>query len=83
MTTKSNTWRDSAKAYISEIISDNPGVTDKKELRKLFRDNYPFGERRYHPYKIWCDQVRVTLGEKRKKVSGEIINPNQTDIFNG
>ena len=77
------TWRDSAKAYIAEIMANNPTVKDPKELRKLFRDNYPFGERKYHPYKIWCDQVKVTLGLKKKKVRGEVINENQQDLFNG
>lgn len=78
---KSHTWRDSAKAYINEIMQANPLITDKKELRKLLRDNYPFGERRYHPYKIWCDQVNITLGVKKVKVRGEVVNINQSELF--
>ena len=55
------TWRNKASAVISEVIRQNPGM-EPKELRKLISAAYPFGERKYHPYKIWCDEVNRQLG---------------------
>lgn len=55
------TWRDRAATVISDVIRKNPGM-EQKELRKLISAAYPFGERKYHPYKIWCDEVNRQLG---------------------
>ena len=57
------TWRDHASPIISRVIYE-VGRGDMKKLRKALRDAYPFGERKYHPYKIWCDEVRRQLGIK-------------------
>ncbi len=54
-------WRDKAATVISGVIGQNPG-TKTKELRKLISAVYPFGERKHHPYKIWCDEVNRQLG---------------------
>lgn len=53
-------WRNQAAIVIERVIQANPGAT-KKELRAALRAAYPFGPREYHPYKIWCDQVKKTL----------------------
>ena len=53
-------WRSIAKATISSVIAENPGPGGS-ELKKLLQKAYPFGERRNHPYKIWCDEVKKTL----------------------
>lgn len=58
-------WRDVASPIIAAVIDANPGK-DRKELRKLLREAYPFVERRYFPYKVWCDEVRIQLGEKQR-----------------
>lgn len=55
------TWRDKAATVISDVIRQNPGM-EQKELRKLISAAYPFGERKHHPYKIWCDEVKRQLG---------------------
>lgn len=59
-------WRKEAATVISKVIRQNPGA-EPKELRKLIRAAYPFGERKYHPYKIWCDEVNRQLGTPRQK----------------
>lgn len=74
------TWRDSAKPIIAKVLKDNQGKTFK-EIRAALREAYPFGERKYHPYKIWCDEIKVQTGRKKRK---QFIQPeNQTDLFNG
>lgn len=54
------TWRNSAKSIIGQVITDNPGA-DLKTMKRLLFDAYPYGPRKYHPYKIWCSQVNRTL----------------------
>jgi hypothetical protein len=38
-----------------------------KATRARLREAYPFGERKYHPYKIWLDEIRRQLGTTDKK----------------
>lgn len=75
-------WRERSKAVIAEVLQQQQGKTDK-EIRAALRDAYPFGQRAMHPYKIWCDEVKVQLGLKKRKVPGriQINNPNQQEIF--
>ena len=77
------TWRDSARPLIYEVIMANKGK-DEKEIRKALRDAYPWGERRYHPYKIWCDEVSKQLRAylRQGKPSKENkLPPNQNLLF--
>ena len=57
------TWRDKAKPIIAAVIEAH-GTGDIIGLRRALRDAYPWGSRENHPYKIWCDEVRVQLGLK-------------------
>jgi hypothetical protein len=34
------------------------------EVKKALFDAYPFGERKYHPYKIWLDEIARQMGKK-------------------
>lgn len=38
----------------------------EKEIRKAVSAAYPFGDRHYWPYKMWCDEVKRLLGTKQK-----------------
>lgn len=60
-------WRDIAKPIIAEVIR-REGRADLRKLRKALRDAYPFGERRYHPYKVWCDEVKKQVGTPSRRV---------------
>jgi len=60
-------WRNIAAPIIVEVIA-RVGRDDERALRKALHDAYPFGERRMHPYKIWCDEVRRQLeGRQHRK----------------
>lgn len=67
------TWRDIAQPIIKEVI-EREGRHDLRKLRKALRDAYPFSERRLHPYKVWCDEVRRQVGTRPKA-------DNQSDMF--
>lgn len=56
-------WRMKARPIIDKVLADTKGQ-DEKVICNAIRDAYPFGERRYHPYKIWCDEVRRQRGLK-------------------
>lgn len=56
------TWRDIARPIIAEVI-DREGTDDMRKLRRALRAAYPFGERRRWPYKVWCHEIRVQLGQ--------------------
>lgn len=74
------TWRDSAKPIIAEVLKITRGRTEQ-EIRKALKEAYPWGVRAMHPYKIWCDEIKVQRGLKKKKI---LPTPqNQTDMFNG
>lgn len=58
-------WRLRVRAVIQKVMKDNP-ETKGKELLKLISAAYPFGARKYHPYKIWLDEVKIQTGQKVK-----------------
>lgn len=62
-------WREHARPIITQIIQDHPDKTDK-EVRKLISDAYPFGERAYHPYKIWCSEVAIQMSQRAAIIAG-------------
>ena len=50
-------WRVASNKAIRGVIAEI-GTEDTKALRKALKEAYPFGERKYHPYKIWCSEVQ-------------------------
>lgn len=59
-------WRDKAKPIIREVLTETAGKTEP-EIKKALHDAYPFGERRYHPYKIWLDEIKRQRSPLAKK----------------
>lgn len=57
------TWRDVARSVIAEVTK-NHGELPAEEFRKKLSESYPFGERRYFPYKVWCEEVRKVMKRK-------------------
>jgi len=60
-------WRAYSNKVIGDVVSsammEDPNM-DEKELRKRISAAYPFGERAYHPYKIWLSCVKHWLGKR-------------------
>ncbi len=73
-------WRDIARPIIRKVITSNEGK-GIKDLKKLISKEYPFGERQYHPYKIWLDEIKVQLKERRFGKSKIVIDKNQQSLF--
>lgn len=57
-------WRLRAREVIRETIAANPDLRgDLDAMRRKISDAYPFGERRYLPYKAWLDEVAKATNE--------------------
>lgn len=59
-------WRAEAAEVISEVLDQCDWSTpeNEKATRARLREAYPFGERKYHPYKIWLDEIARQMGKK-------------------
>jgi hypothetical protein len=62
-------WRLAARSAIQRAIEEatDDARADPKALRKHISGFYPFGQRAYHPYKIWCDEVNRQLRDMGPK----------------
>lgn len=80
---KRHTWRNSIKPIIAEVLSENKGK-DEATIRKALHDAYPYGERKWHPYKIWLSEIRKQLGpgkRKKKKEAEPTSGYKQLEMF--
>lgn len=60
MTTK--TWRDVARAVIQKALAEAEAQgLDKDATKRHVNAAYPFGERAYHPYRIWLSEMKNTF----------------------
>lgn len=75
-----NTWREIARPIIAKVLADNVGK-DEKEIRKVLKENYPFGQRSRYPYKVWRDEIKVQLKKKRFGKKSIISSKEQLNIF--
>ena len=59
------TWRDAAKRTIQKALqeAESQGL-DAEATHKYVNAAYPFGEREYHPYKIWLSEMKATFSPK-------------------
>lgn len=74
------TWRDSAKAHIQTVLKANPSVNGEA-LRKVLRESYPFGPREHFPYKVWCQEVSLVMGDTAKKAAKK--QDDAAELFTG
>ena len=54
------TWREHCAPIIREVISET-GKDDIKLLRKKLREAYPYGEKKYWPYKVWLSEIKEQI----------------------
>ncbi len=60
------TWREHARPIIAKVLADNKDKSDK-EIKRVLRYAYPYGDSSSYPYKIWCDDIKVQRGIKKSK----------------
>jgi hypothetical protein len=76
----SASWRDIARPVIAKVLAENEGK-DEKEIKKALKEAYPFGERAMHPYKVWCDEIKVQRGQRRFGKKKEVVPKEQGSLF--
>jgi len=77
---KGETWRDSARPIIAKVLEDHKD-SEPKERQKALKEAYPFGERKYHPYKVWLNEIAVQLKKKSFGKKNNVAPKEQTSLF--
>lgn len=54
-------WREHSRKVIGMVLESLPKDASYKEAKIALHAAYPYGERRYTPYKIWCEEVKLAL----------------------
>lgn len=52
-------WRNRCAPIIAQVLRETQ--PDTPERRKALHDAYPFGMRKYHPYKVWLSEIKRQL----------------------
>ena len=73
-------WRRGCAPIIKQVLIDTKDFPEK-EINKALCDAYPFGEKKYYPYRIWRDEIKIQRGLKEPPPKKEIENPNQLTLF--
>lgn len=82
-------WRNAARPIIARVLEETRGEPEKIIKARLL-EAYPFGQRQYHPYKIWCDEIARqrgkkpplgTLGPRAKKTKEALVTQGQGEMF--
>ena len=58
-------WRLRSRSVIANAFAENPDA-NRKQMRKILFEAYPFGVRQYTPYKLWCQEVKAALDVMRE-----------------
>lgn len=56
-------WYNSSVAHIKAVDAALPADISVEDRRKAISAAYPFGERRYFPYKMWLKAQREYMGQ--------------------
>lgn len=54
----SSSWRNHSRDVIRATIATHKGE-DHGAVRAAIKASYPFGQRKYTPYKIWLEEIRL------------------------
>ena len=77
---RKSSWKTIADITISFALAQMPDDKrwDEAEQRKAVSAAYPFGERRFHPYKVWLSEVKRRLGPTYR---GRRVRTEQRGLF--
>ena len=64
-------WRSHSKEVICKVMYEHRNAP-LDVLKRALHDAYPFGQREYHPYKIWCSEQRKALAMREQQISGYV-----------
>jgi hypothetical protein len=58
-------WRHAARNCIARVIREHGNAIPTEALRAKLSEAYPFGMRKYTPYKVWLDEIKRATGRAR------------------
>ena len=58
---KSSYWARQSERVIGEYLAGVKEGTERKAVQLGLRTMYPFGEKRYWPYKVWLEVMKEML----------------------
>ncbi len=58
-------WRTIAARVIDRVL-DDVGIDKEERTRAALRAAYPFGERKYYPYRVWLDECKRRVADRRR-----------------
>lgn len=73
------TWRQRAQQVIQTIEAAHRDATLAEFKAALFVA-YPFGQREYTPYKIWCQEVKLARARHEARANPQ-AHPETGDLF--
>lgn len=59
-------WRQRAAPVVARVLAETKGQPETV-IKAALTAAYPFGQRAYHPYKVWLDEVKRQRGLKPSK----------------
>lgn len=63
-------------AVIDRVLQACPAEWDEQQVREAVSNAYPFGERKYHPYRVWLDCVQELLDQRFPRPAVDLGTPN-------
>lgn len=78
-TIRERTWRSTAVRVVREVLARTAGQSPA-EIRKALAAAYPFGERRYWPYKVWLSEVARQTGRHKTPTRKAIEKAGQVSM---
>ena len=79
-------WYEKARSVIGDVHKTLPKDASLAERKAALFEAYPFGQRQYHPYKMWCKAQREYLAlfgrnAKRSKPVVVVAEDGQLALF--
>lgn len=68
-------WRKLAREAIDKAHASLEQNAVLKERKAAIDAVYPFGERQYHPYKMWLKERKIYLDRWSDKPAGPLLSP--------
>jgi hypothetical protein len=84
-------WRKMSRRVIQDVLNNYRAPLNEEQIREVkakLSNAYPFGERKYYPYKIWLEEIKKTLPQlrgnfksdrARERTDGIVIQPSLFD----
>ncbi len=64
-------WRELARPIVEQVLAATEGEPPST-VKFALQQAYPFGERKYFPYKAWLAEVKYQLAQRVKRETFDV-----------